>query len=347
MTADYALKSLARAAAAFGLILSVAACAVGPYDTGELTELTPPDSPFLQELSREYVALGDRERAEYDWPDTARFYGRAIRAAKGEALAPEALDDRALSGGAREELSEARARLVALFAAGGRSVAGPLSARGQAGFDCWMQEQEEGHQADDIAACREIFLAAVASLEAAVDGALVVLLPDSDGAVGVIRVENPQGSVVLDTERAGALAEGGAGGPQGTGTFLVEDVQAVFGDAIAAAPAAPVAFLLYFEQGSDILTAESANKLSEVLEAVRSRKLPQVEVSGHTDRSGSAAFNDRLAQERAELVAQEVLGLGVPDRVVTVISYGERDTVVPTADGVSEARNRRVEIVIR
>jgi OOP family OmpA-OmpF porin len=42
-----------------------------------------------------------------------------------------------------------------------------------------------------------------------------------------------------------------------------------------------------------------------------------------------------------------VLGLGVPERVVTVESYGERAPIVPTADGVSEPRNRRVEIVIR
>jgi OOP family OmpA-OmpF porin len=341
------LAPIVRRLAAAALLMSVAACAAGPYDTKELSGLPPQDSVFLRDLSSEYAALGDMERAEYDWPDTARFYDRAIRAAKGEVFPPEALAERALTEAAQEELGAARARLLALFGAGARSIAGPDSARGQAAFDCWMQEQEEGHQADDIARCRETFLSAVTAIESAVGGALIVLLPDTDGVVGVIQVENPQGSVVLDRDRESAVTADAQDGPQSTGTFLVEDVEAVFGRALAAGPTPPVAFLLYFEQGTDRLTPDSARKLSEVLEAVRQRKLPQVEVSGHTDRSGSAAFNDQLALDRAELVAQEVLGLGVPERVVTVVSYGERAPVVPTADGVAEARNRRVEIVIR
>lgn len=341
------LASCVRRFAALCLFMMLAACAVGPYDTDELSSLPPQASPFLRDLSAEYVALGDMERAEYDWPDTARFYGRAIRVAKGEALPPEALADRDLSDAAQEELGAARARLVALFGAGARSIVGPDSARGQAAFDCWMQEQEEGHQPDDIARCRETFLASVTAIESAADGALIVLLPDTDGVVGMIRVETPQGSVELDTERGSAVTGDDQGAPQPTGIFLVADVEAVFGAALAAGPTPPVAFLLYFEQGTDRLTPDSARKLSEVLETVRRRKLPQVEVSGHTDRSGSAAFNDQLAQDRAELVAQEILGLGVPERVVSVVSYGERAPIVATADGVSEARNRRVEIVVR
>ena len=341
------LMSAARSLAVLILLASLAACAAGPFDTAELSDLPPQEAPFLRDLSREYATLGDREKAEYDWSDTARFYDRAIRAGKGEVVAPEPLDARSLSDAEREQLAAARARLVALFEAGARSIVGPDSARAQAGFDCWMQEQEEGHQPEDIEACRRTFLDAVAAIEAAVDGAVIVLLPDTEGVVGLIRVENPQGSVVLDTERETAVTGGPREAPKDAGTFLVADVEAVFGDALAASPVPPVAFLLYFEQGTDRLTPDSAGKLSEVLETVRQRQLPQVEVSGHTDRSGSAAFNDQLALDRAELVAQEVLGLGVPERVVTVVSYGERAPVVPTADGVSEAQNRRVEIVIR
>lgn len=338
---------LRGAFAALALLMTVSACAVGPYDTGDLADMPPPDSPFQQELSQAYEALGDSERAEYDWSDTARFYDRAIRAAKGETVEPEALESRALPSSARTELTAARQRLLALFAAGARSIAGPASARGQAGFDCWMQEQEEGHQADHIARCRDAFLAAAAEIEAAVQGALVVLLPDTDGKLGVIRVENPQGSVVLDTARASALTAGVEAAPEATGAFRPEDVDAVFGAALAAGPVPPVTFLLYFEQGTDALTAESERRLTDVLETVEGRRLPQVEVSGHTDRSGSAAFNDRLALTRAQLVARAILQLGVPDRVLTVESFGERAPIVPTADGVSEARNRRVEIVIR
>lgn len=333
--------------AALLLALSVSACAIGPYDTDELAGMTPPDSQFLQSLSGEYVALGDLERAEYDWPDTARFYDRAIRAGKGEMVEPETMDQRDLDPASRQELKQARGQLTALFAAGARSVAGLSSARAQGGFDCWMQELEEGHQPDDIAKCREMFLAALSDVEATVKGALVVLLPEEGGKLGVIRVENQQGSVTLDTSRASALVARTDVAPKATGTFAPDDVRVVFGAAIAAGPTPPVTFMLYFEQGTDVLTPESLILLDKVLEAISQRKLPQVEVSGHTDRSGSANFNDRLALDRASIVGQEVLKLGVPEQVLTVESYGERAPIVPTADGVSEPRNRRVEIVIR
>jgi OOP family OmpA-OmpF porin len=329
------------------LTLGMSACAFGPYDTEELKQLPPPDSQFLQTLSAEYTSLGDLEREEYDWPDTARFYDRAIRAAKGEVFKPEPLDARDLTPSALEELAEARTRLMALFSAGARSIAGPGSARGQAGFDCWMQELEEGHQPDDIAACRAIFVAAVAEMEGAVKGALVVLLPDADGKLGAVSVGNPGGQVLLDTERASALVAAANAAPQSSGIFDPADVQIVFGDAIAASPVPPVTFILYFEQGTDTLTPASQELLAQVLETIRTRKLPQVEISGHTDRAGSVAYNDGLALDRARIVNSSVLGLGVPERVVTVESYGERAPIVPTADGVSEPRNRRVEIVIR
>jgi len=333
--------------AALLLATSVSACAIGPYDTDELAGMAPPDSQFLQSLSGEYVALGDLERAEYDWPDTARFYDRAIRAGKGELIEPEMMDQRDLDPAGQQELKQARDRLIALFSAGARSVAGSSSARAQGGFDCWMQELEEGHQPDDIARCREMFLAALSDVEASVKGALVVLLPEEDGKLGVIRVENQQGSVTLDTSRASALVARADASPQATGTFAPDDVRVVFGAAIAAGPTPPVTFMLHFEQGTNVLTPESRVLLDTVLEAIRQRKLPQVEVSGHTDRSGSANFNDQLALDRASIVAQEVLDLGVPEDVLTVESYGERAPIVPTADGVSEPRNRRVEIVIR
>ncbi|MEQ8335298.1 OmpA family protein [Nisaea sp.] len=329
------------------LALSVSACAIGPYDTKELAGLTPPDSQFLQGLSNEYVALGDLERDEYDWPDTARFYDRAIRAGKGEMVEPEALEKRDLEAAGRQELKQARDRLTELFNAGARSIAGPGSARAQAGFDCWMQELEEGHQPDDIANCRAMFLAALSDVEASVNGALVVLLPEDDGKLGVIRVENQQGSVVLDTVRASALVGRADTAPLASGTFAEDDVWVVFGAAIAAGPVPPVTFMLYFEQGTNVLTPESQVLLEKVLETIRQRNLPQVEVSGHTDRSGSTAYNDRLALDRAGIVGQEILNLGVPENVLTVESFGERAPVVPTADGVSEPRNRRVEIVIR
>ena len=72
----------------------------------------------------------------------------------------------------------------------------------------------------------------------------------------------------------------------------------------------------------------------------------RITATGHTDTSGSAAYNLELSQRRAEAVASELVRQGVPATDIVTIGRGEEDLLVPTADGVREPRNRRVEIVI-
>ena len=322
-------------------------CSFGPYDVDRLAGAAPPDSAFLAALSREYVALGDAERAEYDWRDTARFYRRALAAADGTRVEPEALEDRDLGAGSRDALAAARDRLALALRLAARATTPTATARAQAAFDCWMQEQEEGHQAADIAACRERFEAAMVEVEGGLGGAVVVLLADADGAVGAVDMRGDRGAVTLDSLRASAVIVTPGETPSSAGTLGDQDVREIFARALGAEPPPPVLVRLYFETGTDRLTAESEAVLPSVLDLIRARAVPGVEIAGHTDRVGSSAVNDRLALRRAELVRQAVQALGVPSRLIRVDSFGERDPVVPTADGVDEPRNRRVEVTVR
>ena len=70
-------------------------------------------------------------------------------------------------------------------------------------------------------------------------------------------------------------------------------------------------------------------------------------MAGHADRSGSAQYNQRLSQRRADVVAAELVRNGVNRSDIGVSAYGESRPLVPTADGVREPQNRRVEIVLR
>lgn len=323
------------------------ACTLGPYDARELGSLPPAPSTFQATLKDGYVVLGDRELKEYDWTDAARFYRRATAAAKGEAFDPELIASRFLSDEAKSELTAARADLIELLNNGARALAGASAARAQTGFDCWMQEIEEGHQPGDIAGCRDGFVAALAETRKIMTGALVVLLPDRDGGVGAVNVSTGAGTVTLDAPRASAVVAGAGAAPSFLGLLDDSDISAIFAGALSAEPSAPVTFILYFEQGADVLTAESRAKLPEVLKTIRERIAARVDISGHTDTAGSASLNDRLALGRARIVEQTVLGLGIAADAVRVEAFGERDLLVPTADGVNEPRNRRVEIVVR
>ncbi|MEQ9329908.1 OmpA family protein [Thalassobaculum sp.] len=341
------MSAVLRGMAVSAALSLVAGCAFGPFDTEHLATVPPPDSAFQAALSQEYATLGDMERGEYDWPDTARFYRRATTAAEGDRVEPEALEARDLAPADRETLGAARDRLSGALAQGARAFTPAAAARAQAGFDCWMQEQEEGHQPDDIAACRTQFEAAMVVVEDGLGGTIVVLLADADGAVGAVDLSTGAGSVTLDTLRAGAVVGTAAASPGAVGTLGEQDVRDLFGRAIGAEPEPPVAVRLYFETGTNQLTPASQAELPTVLETIRRRVVPGVEIAGHTDRVGASDVNDRLALQRAELVRQLVLELGVPARLISVDSFGERDPVVPTADGVDEPRNRRVEVTVR
>ena len=108
---------------------------------------------------------------------------------------------------------------------------------------------------------------------------------------------------------------------------------------------------IFFITGSDMLTADMLNRLEIVAEKYREiveaeRRLHQftVHITGYTDRTGSTAFNQRLSEQRAKRVAGALVRFGVARGDMMVSGRGENDNIVPTAPGVAEPFNRRVDI---
>jgi len=117
----------------------------------------------------------------------------------------------------------------------------------------------------------------------------------------------------------------------------------------AAAPAAvaPRTFMVFFDWDRADLTARARQIVAEAAQASRTQQTTRLEVAGHADRSGPAEYNQRLSQRRADNVAAELVRNGVPRNAIVVTAFGESRPLVPTADGVREPQNRRVEIVLR
>jgi len=72
-----------------------------------------------------------------------------------------------------------------------------------------------------------------------------------------------------------------------------------------------------------------------------------VTATGHTDKSGPDDYNMALSLRRANAVKDALVRDGVPAGVISVVGRGESQPLVPTADGVREPQNRRVEIVLQ
>lgn len=174
---------------------------------------------------------------------------------------------------------------------------------------------------------------------------LVVVLPGPDGKVGTVVVErNGERAVLNQPFAASRIVSGSA--PQAQ-RLVQGDVQRDFGSVLAALPGRPKSFLLYFLEGSDEFTPESQIELDRMLSELRQRGAPDVVVIGHTDRVGNLQSNDRLSLQRAERVRMELVRLGIAESRIQIAGRGDREPQVPTADEVSEPRNRRVEISVR
>jgi outer membrane protein OmpA-like peptidoglycan-associated protein len=116
---------------------------------------------------------------------------------------------------------------------------------------------------------------------------------------------------------------------------------------IAAAPAPQRTFVIYFDIRSASLTARAREMVAEAAQAARGGAGARIEVTGHTDRTGTPTTNMRLSLRRAQVVAEELQRRGISRNDITIRGAGESEPAVPTADGVREPQNRRVEIVIR
>ena len=115
----------------------------------------------------------------------------------------------------------------------------------------------------------------------------------------------------------------------------------------AAAPAPARTYLVFFDWDRADLTARAREIIGEAAQNSRRVQSTRLEVAGHADRSGTPQYNQRLSQRRAEAVAAELVARGVGRDEITVTAFGESRPLVPTADGVREPQNRRVEIVLR
>ena len=117
---------------------------------------------------------------------------------------------------------------------------------------------------------------------------------------------------------------------------------------VVAAAAAPVAsgrtFSVFFDWSKADLTDRSRQIIGEAASA-RGNGVTRIEVNGYTDRSGPTNYNMQLSQRRADAVAAELVRRGVPRSEIVTRGFGEGNNLVPTADGVRELQNRRVEII--
>jgi len=101
---------------------------------------------------------------------------------------------------------------------------------------------------------------------------------------------------------------------------------------------------VYFTLGHTGLSSEAQALLAEQAHVPSRNDGWRVILRGHTDVLGSADFNEKLGRKRAEVVREYLVGLGIPESSIQVLTLGERGGVCsePTED--CRRRNRRVHV---
>lgn len=174
----------------------------------------------------------------------------------------------------------------------------------------------------------------------------VTLLPDNTGTVGAVFVKTAKGEQLLNTAYASADVS-----TRGLLSTRLQEETAVrdrYKATLAALPAKPTSFTVYFVSGSDTaLTPDSLPVLDQLTLALANRPAPEIMVIGHTDRVGKLEDNDALSVRRANTVRDILVGVGMQGTTIEIAGRGEREPLIPTADEVAEEKNRRVEISLR
>lgn len=173
----------------------------------------------------------------------------------------------------------------------------------------------------------------------------IILLPQADGRPSAVVVESKAGVVVLDKPYAVADVSGSS---IKSGALTADEVNQKYAVLQKALPPKPVMYVLNFELGSSTkLTAASNAMLDDILDQMRKFPAADAVIVGHADMVGTDAVNDKLSRDRAEWVRKLLNAKGIDIDHLEVVGRGSREPLVPTARGVSEPRNRRVEIRVR
>jgi outer membrane protein OmpA-like peptidoglycan-associated protein len=105
-------------------------------------------------------------------------------------------------------------------------------------------------------------------------------------------------------------------------------------------------YLVFFDWDRADLTARARQIVAEAASASTHVQTTRIDVNGYTDLSGTAAYNQKLSVRRAMSVEAELVRDGVAKSEIDIHGFGESNPLVPTAPGVREPQNRRVEIIL-
>src|SRR5215470_382449 len=109
----------------------------------------------------------------------------------------------------------------------------------------------------------------------------------------------------------------------------------------------PEKYIVLFDFDKSNINAAGQAVIDQILAAAKTMGTVNISATGHADRAGSENYNMALSLKRADSVRAALIAGGISADAITVAGRGESEPAVPTADGVKEQANRRVEVILQ
>jgi outer membrane protein OmpA-like peptidoglycan-associated protein len=104
---------------------------------------------------------------------------------------------------------------------------------------------------------------------------------------------------------------------------------------------------IFFDSGKSVLREASNTELNRLVKLLTDVPTLQIEISGHTDNTGSATINEKLSQDRAQAVVNYLKGKGIDTGRLTAKGYGSSKPIASNATKFGRQENRRTEFEIK
>ena len=148
------------------LILTFIMSACATIHDLKIVEDSTNDS-FAYHLIQMYRKFAEEEARQYDWVDSQHFINKAMKLIYSkDTVLPEDPYEWKIASSYQQELSAARSELLALYEGADIRIKYPMvAAKAQFYYDCWVEQQEEDWQEDDISMCKKGFYQALEQIQ--------------------------------------------------------------------------------------------------------------------------------------------------------------------------------------
>lgn len=104
----------------------------------------------------------------------------------------------------------------------------------------------------------------------------------------------------------------------------------------------------FFDTNKATFKSAAQPELEKMAERVRRvSAVEAVQITGHTDSTGSTDYNQKLSEQRAATVKDFLVKNGIDPSKITIVGMGERSPLADNASKEGRAKNRRVEVMVK